>query len=100
MYDCKSSANQLWLQTPSKALVVYGKLCLDVTGASTTAGTPVQVWDCNGMPNQQWNLNSNGTITSAQTGYCLDVNGGGTANGTNVIVWYCNGGANQQWKRS
>ncbi|MEU3453580.1 RICIN domain-containing protein [Micromonospora sp. NPDC006766] len=74
--------------------------CLDVPGSSTTWGTKLQTWDCSGSGNQQWNVNSNGTITNVQSGLCLDVNGGGTANGTAVIVWYCNGGSNQQWKRS
>ena len=29
-------------------------LCLDVTGASTTEGTPLEIWTCNGQANQQW----------------------------------------------
>jgi hypothetical protein len=100
LYDCKSSSNQLWLQTPSKALVVYGKLCLDVPAGEPAPAARVQIWDCNGNPNQQWNINSNGTISSVQSGLCLDANGGGTANGTPVILWHCNGGRNQQWVRS
>ncbi|MFU8852821.1 RICIN domain-containing protein [Micromonospora sp. SL1-18] len=100
IWDCNGGSNQSWLLTPSKTLVVYGKLCLDIPGNSVTAGTRVETWDCAGSGNQQWNVNSNGTITNVQSGLCLDVNGGGTANGTAVIVWYCNGGANQQWKRS
>ena len=55
------------------------------------------IWDCNGQTNQQWNLNSNGTITGVQSGLCLDANGAATANGTKIILWSCNGGANQQW---
>jgi hypothetical protein len=26
-------------------------LCLDVTGASTTEGTPLEIWTCNGQSN-------------------------------------------------
>ncbi|MEV0806322.1 ricin-type beta-trefoil lectin domain protein [Micromonospora sp. NPDC050200] len=100
IWDCNGGSNQSWLLTPSKTLVVYGKLCLDVPGGSPAAGARVETWDCSGNGNQQWNVNSNGTITNAPTGLCLDVNGAGTANGTAVGLWYCNGGRNQQWVRS
>ena len=75
---------------------MYGNKCLDAYGQGTTNGTPVIIWDCNGQTNQQWNVNSNGTITGVQSGLCLDANGAGTANGTKLILWSCNG-ANQQW---
>jgi endo-1,4-beta-xylanase len=73
--------------------------CLDAP-PNAAAGTRLQVWDCSGGTNQQWVINGNGTISSAQTGMCLDVNGGGTANGSAVIVWSCHGGANQRWARA
>ena len=41
----------------------------------------MEIWSCNGQTNQQWNLNSNGTITGVQSGLCLDVTGAATANG-------------------
>jgi alpha-galactosidase len=65
--------------------------CLDVPGQSTTNGTLLEIWDCNGGANQQWTYLSNG---------CLDVTGAGTANGTAVEIWTCNGGSNQKWTRS
>ena len=55
------------------------------------------IWDCNGQANQQWTVNSNGTITGVQSGLCLDASGAGTANGTKLILWACDGQANQQW---
>jgi endo-1,4-beta-xylanase len=73
--------------------------CLDVA-PNAAAGTRVQIWDCHGGANQQWTFNSNGTISSAQTGLCLDVNGGASANGSAVIVWNCHGGTNQRWSRA
>ena len=30
--------------------------CLDIPGSSTTAGTQVQIWDCNGTGAQKWRL--------------------------------------------
>ncbi len=77
--------------------MVYGNKCLDAYGQGTSGGTAVIIWDCNGQANQQWNVNSNGTITGVQSGLCLDANGAGTANGTKIILWPCNGGTNQQW---
>jgi len=57
----------------------------------------VDIWTCNGGANQEWNVNCNGTITSAQSGLCLDVTGASTANGALVELWTCNGQSNQQW---
>ena len=60
-------------------------------------GTAIIIWDCNGQANQQWNVNTNGTITGVQSGLCLDANGAGTSNGTRIHLWSCHGGTNQQW---
>lgn len=52
---------------------------------------------CNGQTNQQRNLNSNGTITGAQSGLCPDVTGVATAEGTPVEPWSSGGGSDQRW---
>jgi len=31
--------------------------CIDVAGQSTSQGTPIQAWDCNGLWNQNWDVN-------------------------------------------
>ncbi len=59
----------------------------------------MNIWDCNGQSNQQFRLNTDGTITAVGSGKCLDVNGGATANGTKVQIWDCSGAANQKWTR-
>ncbi|MEU8262019.1 ricin-type beta-trefoil lectin domain protein [Micromonospora sp. NPDC048999] len=100
IWECNGGGNQSWLLTPSKTLVVYGKLCLDVPGGSVTAGTRVDTWDCSGSGSQQWSVNGDGTITNVQSGLCLDVTGAGTANGAAVELWYCNSASNQRWTRS
>ena len=79
---------------------MFGGKCLDANGQGRTNGTQVIIWDCNGQTNQQWNVNTNGTITGVQSGLCLDANGAATANGTKLILWACNGQANQQWSQS
>ncbi|GAB2496939.1 glycoside hydrolase family 16 protein [Promicromonospora xylanilytica] len=70
-------------------------ICLDVAGAATANGTPVQLAHCNGNAAQQWTVGSDGTVRAL--GKCLDVSGGGTAAGTAVQLWDCNGTGAQQW---
>ncbi|MGV4981171.1 lectin [Streptomyces sp. NRAIS4] len=69
--------------------------CLDVAGADSTDGTPVQLYDCNGTGAQQWTVGSDGTIRAL--GKCLDVTGDSTADGAKVQLWTCTGGPNQSW---
>ena len=74
---------------------IAGK-CLDLNGGSTTDGTAVQLYDCNGTAAQDWTLNSNGTLQNS--GKCLDATANGTGDGTLLDLWDCNGGANQAWQ--
>ena len=69
--------------------------CVDVAGADTANGTPVQLYDCNGTAAQNWTVGSDGTVRAL--GKCLDVASGGTADGTPVQLWDCNGTAAQKW---
>ena len=73
--------------------------CLDDPGSSTTQGTQVQIYACNGQANQTWTHGSSSqlSVTVNGTTLCLDANNNGTANGTKVILWGCNGQSNQQW---
>ena len=71
--------------------------CCDAHNNGTAPGTHVEIYDCHGGSNQQWNLNANGTITGVQSGICLDVTGTSNPNGTGLELWTCNGGANQRW---
>jgi endo-1,4-beta-xylanase len=100
IWDCWGGANQQWTRTAAGELTVYsgGSLrCLDAEGNGTSNGTAVIIWTCHGGSNQRWNLNSNGTVSSVQSGLCLDASGAGTANGTLVQLWTCHSGSNQQW---
>jgi hypothetical protein len=79
------------------------QMCLDLAGGTTSDGTMVRSWGCNGSPAQVWNFNTNGTITSSiDPTKCVDiidtpVTSNGTMNQTPVQLWGCNGGTNQQW---
>ncbi|WP_371477676.1 ricin-type beta-trefoil lectin domain protein [Kitasatospora sp. NBC_00315] len=74
--------------------------CLDVPGSTTTAGTQVDIWDCDAQANQQWTHTSSNQLTvySGGTQMCLDAYNNQTAPGTKVEIWTCNNQANQQWK--
>lgn len=70
--------------------------CIDDLGDSMKRNTPVVMWDCNGTPEQNWTIETDGTIQV--NGQCLDVYRYRTANKTPVEIWTCHGGSNQQWK--
>ena len=70
--------------------------CLDVPNLSTSNGTQLQLWDCNGGSNQRWTYTANKQLM-VYGNKCLDASGKGTTNGTPVIIYDCNGGSNQQW---
>jgi beta-glucosidase len=73
-------------------------LCLDDRNNSSSNGAVVQVWSCSGLPNQKWQVMSDGTIR--HNGLCLDASGYGTTNGTKVQLWACTGNGNQKWDTS
>jgi len=70
--------------------------CMDVSGASTTPGAQVYLWDCHGGANQRWTRTAAGELR-VYGDRCLDVNGNGTANGTKIQIWTCNGSAAQRF---
>ena len=69
--------------------------CVDDNNGSSTDGTKVQMWNCNGTGAQNWTVGTDGTIRI--NGKCLDITGASTADGALVELWTCNGGGNQQW---
>ncbi|MEU4222164.1 lectin [Actinoplanes sp. NPDC026623] len=71
--------------------------CLDVPGASTTNGTAVDVWACNGGTNQAWTHTAAGELR-VYGDRCLEAYQQGTADGTKAAIYACNGGANQKWQ--
>jgi ricin-type beta-trefoil lectin protein len=93
------------ITTPASAatgapLVSAGSLrCLDVVGNVSTAGTPLDIWDCNGQANQAYEFTSAGEIRTFDSTRCLDAENNATAPGTRVLIWTCTGSANQKWQQ-
>ncbi|WP_416072288.1 ricin-type beta-trefoil lectin domain protein [Streptomyces sp. ME18-1-4] len=69
--------------------------CIDVTGARGD-GTPLQIWDCNGLAQQSWRFMSDGTVRAL--GLCMDVAWGATGNGAVIQLATCSGNPAQQFR--
>ncbi|KAJ7579665.1 ricin B lectin domain-containing protein [Mycena floridula] len=82
---------------PVTNIRVFADKCLDVTGGVNADGTKVQVWTCaENSPNQNFNVNSDGSISWAGKGKCVDVTGGHFGDGTQLQVWTCSAGNSNQ----
>ncbi|KAF5361907.1 hypothetical protein D9756_002821 [Leucocoprinus leucothites] len=63
--------------------------CLDVRGNVRANGTPVQIFDCNGSPAQQWIFSFGQTsVRLANSPFCLDA-GNNPTSGTPMKIWQC-----------
>ncbi|MEU2244618.1 ricin-type beta-trefoil lectin domain protein [Streptomyces sp. NPDC018338] len=95
----RTTATFTWSGTttsaPTGPLTGLAGKCLDIAGAATADGTPVQLYTCNGTTAQRWTLAADGTVRAL--GKCLDVTGGATADGTKVQLHTCNGTGAQRW---
>lgn len=100
VYDCVGTANQSWVgpaYVPASGRISWNtsSSCLD----HDVATGKVQIWSCNGLGNQAWTLNGDGTLTSG--GMCAQLTAGATANGSLVSAAPCvYMSPNQQWSRS
>jgi hypothetical protein len=82
---------------PATAIIsgVTNNKCVDVDTNTPISGNKVQLWDCNGVPGQQWSAGTDGTLRSF--GKCLNIVGNATANFSPVELRDCNGTGGQQW---
>jgi alpha-galactosidase len=96
IYRVKANASGTSIGTTQPIQGASSARCIDVNGGSTTPGTKVDIWDCDGGGNQAWTFTGAGELKA--NGLCLDAAEGGTAAGTKLIAWTCHGGANQKFK--
>ncbi|HEV2633651.1 MAG TPA: ricin-type beta-trefoil lectin domain protein [Actinocrinis sp.] len=73
--------------------------CLDSPKGTNYDGVHLEVWDCNGGPNQNVTYNAT-TKALGLEGKCIDAYNNQTTAGTPVDIYDCNNGANQQWTRN
>ncbi|GAA4813452.1 ricin-type beta-trefoil lectin domain protein [Streptomyces ziwulingensis] len=76
--------------------------CLDLSSSLTTAGTPLQLYSCNGTKAQKLRIDSASSADPSTgalkiLGECAVPKDGATAVGTPVVIADCTGTAAQQW---
>ncbi|MFF1422528.1 ricin-type beta-trefoil lectin domain protein [Streptomyces sp. NPDC058280] len=76
--------------------------CLDLALASTTAGSPLQLYPCNSTKAQKLRIDAASPTDATKgalkiLGHCVMPKDGGTANGTAVVIADCTGATAQQW---
>lgn len=92
----REKLNDLPPTPPGEPIVsVQHGVCVDVPGFSTTVGTTLGLWHCNGGGNQSFNLNEANELTvysSLCVGAVEDV-----AAGASLALSTCSGTVDQQW---
>ncbi|MFD9062772.1 ricin-type beta-trefoil lectin domain protein [Kitasatospora purpeofusca] len=97
--DQGAASSQAFTFGTDGSVHVLGK-CLDVTGANTENGSPVNVWDCNGSAAQTWVAGPYpGTLKNPNADKCLDAGAGATAGGR-LVIQDCHDGAGARWTPS
>jgi Ricin-type beta-trefoil lectin domain/Cellulase (glycosyl hydrolase family 5) len=76
---------------------VASNRCVDVPGFSTSDGTALDLWDCNGGGNQSWNWTAEKQLT-VYANKCMTIGGDGGSAGSPVIITGCTGASNQAWE--
>ncbi|WP_437970564.1 PQQ-dependent sugar dehydrogenase [Sorangium sp. So ce260] len=94
------STDEVPLVTSAPLTSVASGRCLDVKGRSTSPGTGLQIYTCNGQDNQAFNFTSAGELQVYDGTRCVEAQNGGTTAGTRVVIANCNGQARQKWTRS
>jgi hypothetical protein len=94
------ATSQKWVYDRQRGTIVNGASgkCLDVQWASTTPGTPVWLWDCNGTDAQRWTYDPKTHVLQNALGTVLDIQWGNLEKGTPVWTWPRNEGWAQQWR--
>jgi hypothetical protein len=104
LWDCgdyrSRGTSQNWVYDRQRGTIVNGASgkCLDVQWASTTPGTPVWLWDCNGTDAQRWTYDPKTHVLQNALGTVLDIQWGNLEKGTPVWTWPRNEGWAQQWR--
>jgi hypothetical protein len=73
------------------AFFTINKLCLNAVSGAGTVGSKLDYAACRGGPNEQWEINANGTITTIQVGLCI------SQSGTGLELAKCTTAASEKW---
>lgn len=81
-------------------LLGMGGKCLDARGRGTALGTAIQIYDCNGESQQQWQWalqKGFGVIRGVGSARVLDVGNYAVYDGAQLQLWDSTGATNQSW---
>ncbi|WP_285685380.1 ricin-type beta-trefoil lectin domain protein [Actinoplanes sp. NBRC 103695] len=96
LWDCHNEWNQ-HVTVPGDGTLRVGGKCLDGNGPAT--GDPddkrIKLWECNGLPFQQFLPRPDGSLYFPLTGRCVDAPA--SDNGAKLYLHACHGGANQRF---
>lgn len=98
-YGDQEPVNDLPASPPGQALVGQASgRCVDVPGFSTSPGTTLDLWDCNGGGNQSWNATAEGQLT-VYGDLCLQAgtDGSTVSAGAPATIAACAGTDVQRW---
>ncbi|GAA0811340.1 ricin-type beta-trefoil lectin domain protein [Spirilliplanes yamanashiensis] len=98
VWDCLDITSQAF-EFVGGTLRSQNNLCMDVAGAATADGTPIQLATCNGHQAQQFVLSAAGDLVNPMANKCVDIAEWNGNNGALLHLWTCVGGANQKWRR-
>ena len=106
VWDCTYERSQAWRRMELDGAIDFTTelrvpsqpgQCLDVRGGVNANRTPVQVFQCNGTPAQEFSLThvDSRRFTLRAMGRCLDVRGGVFSDHTPLQIFDCNGTISQ-----
>ncbi len=88
---------------PASSGRVGTSMCLEMPGSSTSWGTQLIQWGCNGTINQSWSVEPSGSgwggyrIRSNYNNLCVDIRDYSYANGAAIQQWPCTADWNQSF---
>lgn len=73
------------------------RLCLDIPGAKSYNGNPLEIWECNGAEGQLWYFDqgANKIQYAGDPSKCIDASD--MKPGRRLQLWDCNGQSQQMW---
>lgn len=85
------------LQLGHGAYVGLAGKCLNVQGGGSDDGTPIILWDCVGLDNEEWTQPDDQGQIRGLGDKCLAVQDGVSDSGTPIVLTSCDGSDGQQW---
>ncbi|MDB4985575.1 MAG: glucose dehydrogenase [Myxococcaceae bacterium] len=86
------------LTAGSPLIGVPSHRCLDADGNNSTPGTVLQLWDCNGGPNQAFSFTAAGELRTFGNTRCVEAQNAQPSTGARAVINNCTGQTTQQWR--